>query len=95
MIMAPIYARTTGRVVLISSREFGMADRVLAEERTGDYSLFTSYTYVTPGSPPGAWVTRRTASNCVRRGAPPPAPPRSFLTERGEKRRGEKKMNTF
>jgi hypothetical protein len=26
----------------------------------------------------------RPTSNCVRRGAPPPAPPRSFLTERGE-----------
>ena len=26
----------------------------------------------------------RKTSNCVRRGAPPPAPPRSFLTERGE-----------
>ena len=26
----------------------------------------------------------RTTSNCARRGAPPPAPPRSFLAERGE-----------
>jgi hypothetical protein len=29
-------------------------------------------------------IVLRQASRCVRRGAPPPAPPRSFLAERGE-----------